>query len=94
MTLADVFVANKKEFDKVALASFIVITTILTILFFIVNSNWTLAIVGILLTHTAICSGEFGLLFYFQFQKDKEVVTYDTKENEISYFCNFLQKQI
>jgi len=86
MALADKFVANKKEFVIVALAPFIIITTILSILFFIVNSNWTMTIIGVLLSHTAMCSGDFGLLSYFEFNKDKQVVTYDDIENRISYF--------
>lgn len=86
MALADKFVVNKKEFEVVALAPFVVITTVLTILLFIVNSNWTLTITGVLLTHTAMCSGDFGLLSYFEFNKDKNVVTFDDSDNKISYF--------
>jgi uncharacterized BrkB/YihY/UPF0761 family membrane protein len=86
MALADKFVANKKEFEVVALAPFLTITTILTVLFFITNSNWTLAIIGTLLAHTAMCSGDFGLLSYFEFYKNRKVVTYDDVENKISYF--------
>lgn len=86
MALADKFVANKKEFEIVALAPFILITTGLTVLLFLVNPNWTLTIIGILLTHTAMCSGDFGLLSFFEFHKDKAPVTYDDVENKISYF--------
>lgn len=86
MALADKFVANKKEFEIVALSPFVVITPILIVLLFVVNSNWALTMVGILLTHTAMCSGDFGLLSYFEFHKDKQVVTYDDTENKISYF--------
>jgi hypothetical protein len=86
MALADKFVANKKEFAIVALAPFVIITTMLTVLLLFVNSDWKLTIIGILLAHTAMCSGDFGLLSYFQFHKDKEVVTYDDKENAISFF--------
>lgn len=86
MALADKFVANKKEFEIVALAPFTVITTILTLLLFLVNPNWTLTIIGVLLAHTAMCSGDFGLLSFFEFHKDQEVLTYDDVENKISYF--------
>ena len=86
MALADKFVANKREFEIVALSPFVVISTVLTILLFVVNPNWTLTIIGTLLTHTAMCSGDFGLLSYFEFHKDKETVTYDDVENGISYF--------
>ncbi len=86
MALADQFVANKKEFEIVALAPFAVITTVLTCLLFVVNPTWILTIVGTLLTHTAMCSGDFGLLSYFEFHKDKKIVTYDDVGNKISYF--------
>ena len=50
MALADKFVANKKEFQVVALAPFIIITTILIVLLFVANINWTLTISSILLS--------------------------------------------
>jgi hypothetical protein len=86
MALADKFVANKKEFEVVALAPFIAITTTLIILLFVATTNWTLTISSVLLAHTAMCSGDFGLLSFFEFHKDKEPVTYDDIENKISYF--------
>lgn len=86
MALADKFVANKKEFEVVALAPFVIITTLFTILLFVVPAHWMLTIIGVLLAHTAMCSGDFGLLSFFEFHKDKEPVTYDDVENKISYF--------
>lgn len=86
MAMADKFVANRKEFTIVALAPFAVISLVLILLLFLVDSYWMYTILGILLTHTAFCSGDFGLLSYFEFHKDKEVVTYDDKENRVSYF--------
>lgn len=86
MALADKFVANKKEFEIIALAPFIFISTVLIILLFFVNAGWTLTVVSILFAHTAMCSGDFGLLGYFEFNKEKQVVTYDDIENKISYF--------
>ena len=90
MALADKFVANKKEFEIVALAPFVVITAVLGILLFVVSATWTLTILGILLTHTAMCSGDFGLLSYFEFHADKYVVTYDDTEHKISYFYGLM----
>jgi hypothetical protein len=86
MALADKFVVNKKEFEVVALAPFIVISTILIGLLFLVNSDWVLTVFAVLFAHTAMCSGDFGLLSYFEFNKEKHVVTYDDIENKISYF--------
>ena len=82
--MADKFVANKKEFKVVALSPFITISITLIVLLFLVNGFWLYTILGILLTHTAFCSGDFGLFSYFEFHNDTEVVTYDDKENSIS----------
>jgi Putative zincin peptidase len=86
MALADKFVANRKEFQVVALAPFITISSILVALLFLVNGNWSLTVAGVLLAHTAMCSGDFGLLSYFEFHKQKEVVTYDDIQTGVSYF--------
>ena len=86
MALSDKFVANKKEFEIAALAPFVVITTTLIILLFLANPNLKLSISAVLFAHTAMCSGDFGLLSYFEFHKHKEPVTYDDVENETSYF--------
>jgi len=45
-----------------------------------------------LLAHTAMCSGDFGLLSYFDYHRDKDIVTYDEVESNISYFYS-RQKQ-
>ncbi len=86
MAIADQFVASRKEFQIVALAPFVCITFILVLLLFFTNATWTFTIVGILFTHTACCSGDFALLSFFDFHKDKAVVTYDDKENGLSFF--------
>lgn len=86
MALADKFVANKRVFEVVALAPFIIISTTLTFVLFFVNPEWTLTVASVLLAHTAMCSGDFALLSYFEFNKEKQVITYDDIENKISYF--------
>jgi hypothetical protein len=92
MALADKFVANKKEFEVVALAPFIVISTTLVIFLFFVKPPWTLTIASVLFAHTAMCSGDFGLLSYFEYHKAKEVVTFDDVENKVSYFYGRLDE--
>lgn len=86
MALADKFVANKKEFQIVALAPFVVISTFLLMPIPFVEMNGLLTLVGILLAHTAMCSGDFGLLSYFAYNKKSVVVTFDDTTNGMSYF--------
>ncbi|HCT23246.1 MAG TPA: DUF3267 domain-containing protein, partial [Chitinophagaceae bacterium] len=78
--------ANRKEFQIVALAPFMVITLMLTILLFIVPGLWMVTVAGAMLTHTSMCSGDFGLLSYLDVHRDKEMVTYDDKSAGRSYF--------
>lgn len=86
MALAHKFVANKREFRVVALAPIVVISVCLIVLLFFTDQLWTFTVLGVLLTHTAFTSGDFGLLSYFDFHRDKDVVTFDDVENKISYF--------
>ncbi|MBX7107618.1 MAG: DUF3267 domain-containing protein [Chitinophagales bacterium] len=86
MALADKFVADKKEFEVVALAPFVAITAMFSLLLCVAGEPWTLIITGILLAHTAMCSGDFGLLSYFACHRDKQVVTFDDVAGKTSYF--------
>jgi Putative zincin peptidase len=86
IAVADRFVASEKEFLLVALTPFITITITLVIALFFAGRIWTFTTLGVLLIHTAFCSGDFALLSYFQFNKEKDIVTYDDKEKGMSYF--------
>lgn len=86
MALADQFVASRKEFQIVALAPFVVISLALLVLLFLVNASWQFTVLGTFLTHTACCSGDFGLLSYFSFHNNQEVVTYDDSTTKTTYF--------
>lgn len=90
MAMADQFVANRKEFRVVALAPFVVISGILLLVLPFSGQLWSYAILGTLLTHTAFTSGDFGLLSFFDFYKNRNIVSYDDKAGRISYF---LEKQ-
>ena len=86
LAVADKFVANKKEFRIVALAPFVIITAALMISLFFVGPLAKIIMLTTLTIHTTFCSGDFALLSYFEFNNDKEVITYDDKNNKISYF--------
>lgn len=92
LAVADQFVANKREFRIIALAPIVVISILLLGLLFFVGPLWTMTVLGALLMHTAFCSGDFGMLSYFEFHSDKEIVTYDDKAAKVSYFYG-LKKQ-
>ena len=86
LAVADKFVANKKEFQIVALAPIVVISFFLLVALFFTSPIWTMTVLGTLLVHTAFCSGDFGLLSYFDFHKEKDIVTFDDRAGRVSYF--------
>ena len=86
LAVADKFVASKKEFQMVALAPIVVISSVLLVTLFFTDPDWTMTVLGVLLVHTAFCSGDFGMLSYFDFHKDKDIVTYDDKAGRVTYF--------
>lgn len=86
MALADGFVANRAEFRIVALAPFVVISTLLSCLLLLTDVDWTLTVVTTLLAHASMCAGDFGLLSFFAYHKGKEMVTYDEVATQTSFF--------
>lgn len=92
MALAHRFVCSKKEFIRVALAPFAFITGALLLILLFVNNYWSLSVTAMVLTHTAMCSGDFALISYFQFHHDKTLVTYDDTEKKVSYFFSKQKK--
>lgn len=86
MAMANRFVANRRDFFVVALMPFVTITALVLLLLVIGGMQLKLIATTILLVHTACCSGDFGLLSYFDFYKNSDIVTYDDTEQGISYF--------
>ena len=85
--LADKQVFNFKQFIVVALAPAITIAVV-TILGMILTYNqpmfyFFLSIFGI---HSLFSGGDFGLLSYFENRKNREILTFDVKEEGKTYF--------
>lgn len=86
IAIADKFVANRKEFQAVVLTPFVFITVSLLFLLSIVNSLWLFAVLGTLFIHTIVCSGDFALLSFLEFNSSNEIVTFTDEEKETIYF--------
>ena len=86
LAIADKFVTGKREFKIIALAPFLIISMTLLIVTFLTGEPWKVTLFSTLLIHSIACSGDFALLSYFEFNRKMEVVTYDDKENKISFF--------
>lgn len=86
LALADRFVADRRAFRIVAAAPFVMITVCLLVPMAFVHAQAQLVLLGALSMHTACCSGDLGLLAYFDHHRGKDVVTYDDVAAKRSYF--------
>ncbi len=89
--VADRFVVSGSRFFFVALAPFVVITLFVAIMLAVntsIETKWFLF--GILLFHTAACSGDFAILdFCVRYSSRGTILTFDDVSEGKSYF--FLQ---
>ncbi|MFZ2898671.1 MAG: DUF3267 domain-containing protein [Saprospiraceae bacterium] len=82
MAAADRFVVGEKAFYIVAFAPFAVISLAALALL-----AWhPLTALGLLFLHTAFCAGDFALSEYMHAYREKEILTYDLVDEQISYF--------
>ena len=86
LAIADHFVTSKREFIMIALAPFLVISLTLLMTSYFSGDGWRVALFTTLTIHSLACSGDFALLSYFEFNRQKNVVSYDDKENKVSFF--------
>ena len=86
LAVADRFVANRREFRIVALAPFVTVTIIGIAVFILADMPMRLTVLGMLMTHTAFCSGDFGLLSYFETNRHRDPVTYDDQATGLTWF--------
>lgn len=84
---ADKQVLNYQQFKKVALAP-VVIVGVLSILGMAVfyTQPAFYFFIPIFSFHSLFCGGDFGLLCFFQNRPDQEILTFDVKQEEKTYF--------
>jgi len=86
MAIAHRFVAGAKEFRFVAIAPFAAITILAFAVTPFLGGHYIFTAMGLIFMHAAFCGGDFAMLSYLDLHKDKEVVTWDDKENKVTYF--------
>lgn len=86
MAIAHRFVAAKNEFRFVAIAPFAVISLLAFAAIPFCSGYQTYTLLGLIFTHAAFCGGDFAMLSYFSYHKHMDLVTWDDKENKVSYF--------
>jgi len=86
MAVADKFITKRVAFFIIALTPFTFISISLMILAFYIAPDFKVMWLTTLFIHATMCAGDFGLMSYFEENRDREVVTFDDDENGMSYF--------
>jgi Putative zincin peptidase len=84
--VADGFVITSNAFVFIALAPFVIISTVLVIAMLFSSGSFFYLLFGSLILHTGGCFGDFSLASYFYNNRKKKPVTYDDASNKKSYF--------
>jgi len=84
--VADDFVANRNAFIFLALSPFVIVSLLNLAGFIFVQGYASYTYISVLFFHATMCAGDFALLSYFEFHRDKELYTFDDVGKKTSYF--------
>jgi hypothetical protein len=84
--VADDFVAGRAGFIFLALSPFIIVSVLNLLGFILVHGYAGYTYISVLFFHATMCAGDFALLSYFEYHRDKELYTFDDVKNKTSYF--------
>ena len=86
LALSNDIVLDRRQFYFLAILPFAVLTPIMIAAAVVTQGFWQFVSLGILLLHTAGCSGDFALINYFYVNRDKNILTYDDVDRQVSHF--------
>ena len=84
--VADDFVVGRAGFIFLALSPFVVVSLLNLAGFIFVQGYASYTYISVLFFHATMCAGDFAMLSYFEFNRDKELYTFDDVTNKTSYF--------
>jgi len=84
--VADDFVASRNAFIFLALSPFIIVSLLNLAGFIFVQGYASYTYISVLFFHATMCAGDFALLSYFEFHREKELYTFDDVGKKTSYF--------
>jgi hypothetical protein len=79
-------VATPRQFRIVALIPFLLISSGLIFLVFILPGLWKWSLSLFLFVHATMCAGDFALLNLYFLNRDKKIYTWDDADKKEAYF--------
>jgi hypothetical protein len=86
MAIADGFITGRKAFYFIGLTPFIFISLVAIVAAIVAAPEYRILWLTVLWLHATMCAGDFGLMSYFRENRQRDVVTFDDTEKELSYF--------
>lgn len=80
------YVATPLQFIIVAIFPFLIISSVLTFLVFLLPELWKWSLSLFLFAHTTMCAGDFALLNFYFLNRNKKIFTWDDADRKIAYF--------
>jgi hypothetical protein len=87
------YVATPIKFIIVAIAPFLIISTSITFLAFLLPGLWIWSFSLFLFAHSTMCAGDFALLNFYFLNRDKKIYTWDDADQKIAYFYEKLEER-
>jgi hypothetical protein len=80
------YVASPIQFKVVAVIPFIIISSVLLLLIFLLPGLWKWSLSVFLFAHTTMCAGDFALLNFYFVNRNKKIYTWDDADKKEAYF--------
>ncbi|MCD6201398.1 MAG: DUF3267 domain-containing protein [Bacteroidales bacterium] len=85
------FPVRRKDFTRLALAPFVLISACLLLAAWLVPGYLSWSFYLTLFAHATMCAGDFAMLSFYRQYGDREIITYDDVEEKAAYF--FLEEE-
>ena len=79
-------VATPAQFRIVAIVPFLIISTGLLFLLFLLPGLWKWSMSLFLFVHTTMCAGDFAMLNFYWLNKKRKIYTWDDADQKMAYF--------
>jgi len=87
------YVATPIKFTLVAIAPFLIISTTISLLSFLLPGLWRWSLSLFLFAHATMCAGDFALMNFYFINRDKKIYTWDDADKKIAYFYEKIEER-
>jgi hypothetical protein len=79
-------VTSSKQFILIALLPFLIFSTVLLIMIFLLPGLWKWSLAVLLFVHTTMCAGDFAMMNFFHINRHRRIYTCDDADRKEACF--------